>query len=299
MTMVIDSPAIQPSSDRALINALVSGQSGAWESFVRRMADPIWSACRVVTKDDSAAQEAFTQVFDALAVNDCGRLRAYNGASPLERFVILVAREVLSERLLTTFRVGQDGWPAFERFFRSDIQRLIAKRLGRPEHQDLRRDVYQEICLALIAERYRRILAHDGTGSFTGFILQVADRLCVDAIRHAVSRAQGGEDLALPDDFDAASDTPSPERHMLDAEAARQIDAASGALRDLATEMDADEADYLRVALSDDAPLAARDIAQRLGRPVEDIYKLKQRLMIRLRERLKTHPAVKEWLASV
>ena len=36
-----------------------------------------------------------------------------------------------------------------------------------------------------------------------------------------------------------------------------------------------------------------------MRRPVEEVYKLKQRVMARLRDTLDRHPAVKMWKASV
>jgi RNA polymerase primary sigma factor len=36
-----------------------------------------------------------------------------------------------------------------------------------------------------------------------------------------------------------------------------------------------------------------------MRRPVEEVYKLKQRVMARLRETMAEHPAVKTWRSSV
>ena len=61
----------------------------------------------------------------------------------------------------------------------------------------------------------------------------------------------------------------------------------------------AEERLYLTVALGGAEPRPSREIARLMRRPVEDIYKLKQRVMNRLRDTLASDDAVKIWRASV
>jgi RNA polymerase primary sigma factor len=170
--------------DLALIRAVLAGDPEAGERFTRRTADIVWSACTRLTPDEAAARDAFAAAFTAFRADDCRRLRAYDGRSRLDTFVALLTRDVLAQRLLRTLREdAQRGWRAFESFFQADIQRLILRRLpGRP-NDETRRDAYQEICVALVAENYRRLMAYSGGGSFGGFVLHTADRLLVDFIR--------------------------------------------------------------------------------------------------------------------
>ena len=56
---------------------------------------------------------------------------------------------------------------------------------------------------------------------------------------------------------------------------------------------------YLTIALGGAQPPPSREIARLMQRPVEEIYKLKQRVLKRLRDALAEDSAVKSWRASV
>ena len=223
----------------------------------------------------------------------------------LETFVALVAREVLAERLLRLFLPGSvaDGWSAFERFFSPDINRIIARRLPGGDHEDARKDAYQDICVALIADDYRRLKAYRGTGSFTGFVLHMVDRLLIDFIRRTIPyrSAPGGapQSTVLTEWEDIPSDQPSPEDALLEQEGERLLSMATEVLRQAAEALSETERLYLRISLGSGEPIPAREVARLMRRPVEEVYKLKQRVMTRLRETLDRHPAVKLWRASV
>lgn len=357
--------------DRQLVGAALAGDRGAAQRLVRRMADTVWTACRLLGDEDTA-RAAFTEAIAALAADGFARLRPYDGRSRLEIFVALLSRDILAQRMLRRFHDdAHAGWTLFQRFFQPDLQRLILRRLPGAQRQDLRRDAYQEICLALIEEDYRRIKAYNGSGSFTGFILHMVDRLLIDFVRSIGSRRrlpaaikrlpmleqeifrqihwQGAAtdvatltgllamrldpapaaaevaaalarvEASLPPGFGAAAEgahqsvalsevaegaaeglvEESPEELALAQEADRLVTGAAAALRDVAATLPEAEQLYLRVALSAAEPLPAREVARLMGRPVEEIYKLKQRVLRRLREALQDHAAVKNWLASV
>ena len=56
---------------------------------------------------------------------------------------------------------------------------------------------------------------------------------------------------------------------------------------------------YLAIVLAHAETLPAREIARLMQRPVEDIYKMKQRILKRLRDLIAEDAAVKIWRASV
>ncbi len=56
---------------------------------------------------------------------------------------------------------------------------------------------------------------------------------------------------------------------------------------------------YLSIALSHSEPPPSREIARLMRRPVEDIYKLKQRVLQRLRDVMAKESAIKNWRVSV
>ncbi len=292
--------------DNALVRDVLAAKPEAWNRLVHRVADTVWTACLLLTGDDKNARSAFTEVMCALRADGFRRLRHYNGSSRIETFIALVARDVLADRLLRLFQAhsASDGWSAFEQFFGTDINRIINRRLPGADRADIRQDAYQDICVALIADDYRRLKAYRGIGSFTGFVLHMVDRLLIDFIRSTMPlRQQRAEAAAIttavPEWEDIPSDQPSPEDALLEQEGDRLLSLASEVLREAAAALSETERLYLHIALSSGEPIPAREVAHLMRRPVEEVYKLKQRVMTRLRETLDKHPAVKMWKASV
>jgi len=91
----------------------------------------------------------------------------------------------------------------------------------------------------------------------------------------------------------------SPEESLILAQDEERLEQAVEVLKSAAAGMDEAERQYLAIALGGAEPPPAREIARIMGKPVEEIYKLKQRLLQRLREKISDEPAVKNWLASV
>ena len=171
-------------ADRALVAGALSGDQLAGERLLRRSADTIWTACRLLTREEDDARQAFSDVATALQADDFHRLKPYDGRSPLDSFVALVTRDLLAQRLLQLLQADSGrGWRAFQHFFQADIHRLIFRRLPGDNYVETRRDAYQEICVSLLDNDCRRLKAHNTVGSFAGFILQTADRLLIDFIR--------------------------------------------------------------------------------------------------------------------
>jgi len=292
--------------DRALVRDVLDAKPQAWDRFVRRVADTVWTACGLLTSDDVEARNAFGDVIDGFHVDGFRRLRQYDGSSRIETFVALSVRDILAERLLRLFRPdsGAKGWTAFERFFGADISRIIARRLPGADREHIRQDALQDICLALICDDYRRLKAYRGVGSFTGFILHMVDRLLIDFIRRTMPTRQRTVATVLstktpPSWEEIPSDLPSPEDVLLGQEGGRLLSLATEVLRQAAADLTEAERLYIHIALSGGGPIPARDVARLMRRPVEEVYKLKQRVMDRLRASLDKHPAVKSWRASV
>ncbi len=294
-------------ADLALARDVLSAKPQAWDRFARRVADTVWTACRILALDEAEARTAFADVMDALQADGFRRLRPYDGSSRIETFVALATREFLADRILRLFQAGAGGdpWTAFERFFGPDINRLILRRLSGADREEARRDAYQEICLALIEDDYRRLKAYRGVGSFTGFVLQTIDRLLIDVIRRSVPRRRGADStqatvmVSLPEEDDIPSDRPSPEESLLADEDERLLSVAINVLQQAADRLSEAERLYLRIALGSGEPIPAREVARLMRRPAKEVYKLKQRVMERLRAVLDDHPAVKMWRASV
>ena len=74
-----------------------------------------------------------------------------------------------------------------------------------------------------------------------------------------------------------ADPAPSPEEALLLAEEDAARTALVVAVRDAAAGLPAEERLYLQIVFSTTEPAPAREIARRMGCPVEDVYRLKQR----------------------
>jgi RNA polymerase primary sigma factor len=352
--------------DRSRLAAIRAGDPAAVARFLSEISGMVWSACRILCSEENEARIAFTETMAALMANRFARLAAYSGRSTLHTFVTLVVRELVAERVLRLLQEDRErGWRAFEQLFTADIARLIRRRIPGASHEELRRDAYQEVCLALIESDYRRLKSYNGSGSFAGFVLRMADRLVIDHLRSFVSRRRlpatvarlapldqqifkllvwerlprRAEILQAPlaaqlgrtpesAEIDAAflrlsehmptnkeglrlvrteddpaqmpdETEPTPEERLLAQEKEKQLCDALAALERAMVDTPADERLYLTIALGGGEPRPAREIARLMRRPVEDIYKLKQRVITRLREAVARDPAVKIWRASV
>jgi RNA polymerase primary sigma factor len=176
-----------PRSELALVKAVVAGDAGAAEQFLQAVSATLWSAVVNLEGDGADGEAAFLHVLDALKAGGYERLRAFDGRSRLATYLTISVRDILADRLARSFvDAPRRSWTRFERFFGSDIRRRITQRFPREVSQ--RDDAYQEICLKFIEDDYRRIRGYDGLGSFTGYILTVAERILIDLVRRDAPR---------------------------------------------------------------------------------------------------------------
>ena len=362
--------------DQALVQAVLNGDQKAAERFLRTFADTVWTTCRLLTRVEAEAREAFTAANAALRDGNFRRLRSYDGRSSINTFVALITRDVLAQRLLVLLREDSNrGWAAFERFFEADIRRLIQRRLPGPAYEEARADAYQETCVALIDNDYHRLKAYGGVGSFTGFVLHTIDRLVIDFIRsfsarrrppaaiarlpaleqeifklvhwegmaphadalipslarrlaatattEAIAAALGRVQRSTPANYrppstvrartvslseapeiadQASVDGPvvqSPEDIAIEVEGENLLKSAAKALHKVIETLPATERLYLRIALGGPEPLPARDVARLMQRPVEEIHRLRPRVLKLLKDALESQTEVKTWRTSV
>ena len=286
--------------DRRIIQDVLDAKPGAWDHLVAKIADGVWAACQILAGTEQDRKDAFGFVFLSLQKNNFQRLRAYDGSSHLETYIALVCRDVLAERLLSLFHSDHEnaGWRAFEAFFKADIDRQIKRRISKSDCDHIRCDAYQEICSALVANGYRRLKAYQGHGSFTGFVLQTVDRLLIDFIRHINPKSKPTE-VALSDEVELVADQSDPEDSLLLKEAEEILRHATDVVRAAALNLNETERLYIKITLGCSNILPAREIARLMRCPVEDVYKMKRRILTRLQDEIKRNPSVKKWRASV
>jgi RNA polymerase sigma factor (sigma-70 family) len=285
----------------ARVNALRAGDPAQAARFLKEIAGTIWSACRLLTHSEPDAREAFREVMAAISANRFARLAVYTGRGSLDSFIALTVRDLMAERMLRLLQSdAARAWRAFENLFDADILRLIRKRLP-DAGEDARRDAYQDICVALIDSDYRRLKAYSGQGSFAGFVLKTVDHLLIDRVRTAFGRRRPLPRSVPADHLDeiANENELSPEEHLIRADDDRRLTLAIEALARAMETLPAAERLYLTIVLSSSRTPPAREIARLMQRPVEEIYKLKQRVLLRLREIATADSKIKTWRASV
>jgi DNA-directed RNA polymerase specialized sigma24 family protein len=200
-------------------------------------------------------------------------------------------------RLLRADR--QKGWRAFQRLFDIDLMRLIRRRLPGAAQDDARREAYQAISLALVEADCRRLFAFAGQGSFAGFVMRTVDRLLIDHLRNANARQRAIHAVAAVMALNGEAADASPEMRSLQGEEQALIAEVCDILARAIATLAEPERLYLDIVLAHGETPPARDIALLMQRPVEDIYKLKQRVLKHLRDLISEETAVKIWRASV
>jgi RNA polymerase sigma factor (sigma-70 family) len=288
-------------ADLARLNAVRSGEGVHAGRFIKEISGTVWSACRLLTASEPDARHAFAEVMAALSADRFARLSVYAGRSTLDTFVALTVRDLMAERMLRLLQSDRmKAWHAFERLFEADIVRLIKKRLL-SFGEDAQRDAYQDICLKLVDDDYRRLRAYGGSGSFAGFVLRTVDHLLIDHVRTLVGRRRPFPKSVSLDHADGLANDhePSPEESLIRADDDHRLNAAIEALTEAMNSLPAAERLYLTIVLGDSKTPPAREIARLMQRPVEEIYKLKQRVLQRLREIASTDSKIKTWRTSV
>ncbi len=235
-------------------------------------------------------QDAYQELCAAFVADGYRRLRSYSGNGSFTGFVLRTADHLLIDflRMVTP---------------RRRLPAAVA-RLGSLEQAVFKLMAWQGIT----ADPERIELALTGCFDVMPTRRAVAD--AVAAVRGFAqeARANGrwhGAAVSLSgmtgDTADALIGTASasPEDVSIDNDDQRLLDAALAALRNAASQLGDDERIYLEVALSRTEVLPAREIAALMQRPVDEIYKLKQRIMKKLKDAMANDLAVKNWRASV
>ena len=173
--------------DPKLLRALFDGQANAWESFARRVQSDVYTACRLAFSNADQVDNAFIDILQRLRENNFAVLRTFDSKyrATFASFFRLKLADLLADRVIGLFVENvEQGWKLFEYFFRRDI--TIAIRSA--SHDDNIEDYYQDVCLALTEDNYRRIRSYSGTGSFVGFLRSTVKNLCTDLVRKQEGR---------------------------------------------------------------------------------------------------------------
>jgi RNA polymerase sigma-70 factor (ECF subfamily) len=99
--------------DRALLQGCLTGNDDAWRAFVDRFLGLVTHVvnhaadCRAIRLTASDREDCIADVFVALLDNDYAVLRRFQGRSSLATYLTVVARRVVTRRLMTrTLAIG-------------------------------------------------------------------------------------------------------------------------------------------------------------------------------------------------
>jgi RNA polymerase primary sigma factor len=233
-------------------------------------------------------RDAYQEVCLGLIEADYRRIRAYNGSGSFTGFVLHTV-----DRLLIDFvrSIGS------RRRLPAAIKRLPAL------EQEIFRQIHWQGATPEAGSLARLLAARLDPAPAEGAVAAALAKVAASLPPGYGAAVEGaGQHVALSELAEGAAEgliEESPEDVALAQEADRLLSVAAAVVRDVAEGMPEPERAYLRIALGGAEPLPAREMARLMGIPVEEIYKLKQRVIRRLREALQDHASVKKWLASV
>lgn len=231
---------------------------------------------------DDTRKEAYQSISLALIESDYRRLKSYNGSGSFAGFVLRTA-----DRLLVDFIRSF----AARRRLPNAVAKLAA----------LDREVFKLVYWQHQPARPEILLAQ--VNARLGHASDVAE--IAAALLRVKAYANAGQDGTRPvrADIDlqgiAGSPEAIPEAQLVQEEENQRLTAALDVLTRAVEALPEAERLYLTIALGAAQTPRSREIAQLMQRPVEDIYKLKQRVLKRLRDSIAEAPAVKNWRASV
>ena len=231
---------------------------------------------------EDARREAYQSICLALVDCDYRRLKAYNGSGSFAGFVLRTADHLLIDLVRSTHA-------------RRRLPHAVAKlaildrevfKLVYWHRQPARPDI-------LAPQLSTRLDRAPDMAEIAAALLRVK--------AHAQGRQDGARRTQVHIDLEDIADVPeaSPEAQLVQSQENERLKAALDMLtRAIETLPDAERL-YLTIALGSPQTPPSREIARLMQRRVEDIYKLKQRVLSRLRDLIADDLAIKNWRASV
>lgn len=236
-------------------------------------------------------EDKYHDVVSLLIEDDCRRIRAYDGHGSFGGFVLGIVRNLCVDLLRK--ELPRRRLPAA-------IARLPAL------EQEVFRQLYWADCpphelAARLAKKSMLSGAPEAVARAVEAVKAAlpvtyrADREAEEKRPRLVPLSAVGE--GSDDGAELADDRDSPEDHMLVREEDENLEQASAALRAVIAGLAPEIRLYVQLNMSHDPPLPAREIARRMARPVEDIYRMRQLAERVLRRALSENAAVQKWLS--
>ena len=226
-------------------------------------------------------RDAYQEISLALIEGGYRRLKAYQGQGSFAGFVLKSVDRILIDRLRR--ETSRRRLPAVVQgmaLLDQEVFKLIVWR-GLPERPEL-----------LAPQLAARLGAAPEFADVAAAILRIRSLTAHGAVPVRLVSLDQLEDIEIPGAY-------SPEDDLLRSEEEEQTAAALDVLMKAAESLAEPERLYLTIALSASEPPPSREIARLMRLPVEDIYKLKQRVLDRLRAIVTKESAIKNWRVSV
>ncbi len=292
-----------PDDDSALAQAVILRDPDAWERFVGAFGDTVYGLC-VAFVGATLAGELFTAYFDELRKSDFRVLRGYQaGKGRLHTYMVCDAHSYCMRRALTEYlhrpTVVEAVWHQLESYYKPALLRSIENLIQRAEATDLTADdLYQQLLVHLMEDGCDRLRKFGGEGSFRNWLRQVTANFVLDRLRQAPARAfvpiQSGDDGVDRDGVPGRLAVDPPDQALLpdqvmeasldDDVQAEQLRAMSRALPQLS------ERSQLCLRMKYWEGQKPAEMAELLGEPVAKVYKVLEKNMEKLRDKMGALP---------
>ena len=266
-----------------MLQLLPTDPHKGWRAFTRLFeADLVRLIRRRIpgAQSEATRQDAYQQIAVALIDKDYARLKSYCGTGSFAGFVLRTADRLLIDYLRTI-----------------SCRRRLPAPIAKASRLD--REIFQLVHWDGIPDRVDLIAGR--LHNRLGYLLDNED-ICASLARVKMHEPGPGHRplrLAPEQEERIVADAPSPEEQLARREDEKHLSAAVKVLAHAMDTLPEAERLYLRIVLASGETPPSREIAEAMHRPVEDIYRLKQRVMKRLRDLLTGEAAIEEWRESV
>jgi RNA polymerase sigma factor (sigma-70 family) len=263
-----------------MLQLLATDPDKAWRAFTRLFEPDLMRLIRrriPGAQSEATRQDAYQQIALALIDKGYARLKSYCGSGSFAGFVLRTADRLLIDYLRTV-----------------SCRRRLPSPIAKASRLD--REVFKLIRWEGLPEQAHLIFER------LSVIAQNEEEVAAALARVRIyERNQDHRPVRLAPEQEErmAADSPSPEEILANFEDETRLNAALNVLARALEGLSEPERAYVRIVLACPETPPSREIAEAMHRPVEDIYRLKQRVMKRLRDLLSGEAAIEDWRASV
>jgi len=278
------------------IAALPGDTAAAWQGFVSLASRPVWAASLRAAPRRPQAEALFSHLMARLHEERLSLAPRW-AASGLRDAMAFLVREIdlhVGHWLVGLFRAeAPEAADALVRVFQADVKAWLRRAAPAGCLAGLE-DREQDVYAALLADKGRRITAYQGAAPFRAFLRTVVVNLAAESARREHGRIRPGASakaaagrprlVSLNDDdhpLDPADDRDDPEAALLALEAMLTRTAREEAVLAALRQLPPDIRRVLEARFLDG--LKPREIAERSGREVKEIYRILERTLAHLK----------------